>query len=83
MECLALSPTYIDEKGWTLGKTYGIKARFYWEQLWGTHWELREHIENLMRGGIHWELEGNKEKMKKKTPSPATPKLKRKKIKAL
>jgi len=24
---------------------------------WGTHWEPREHIENLM--GTHWELEWN------------------------
>jgi len=62
MECLALSPTYIDEKGWTLGKTYGIKARFYWEQLWGTHWELREHIENLMGGESIGNLKGTKKK---------------------
>jgi hypothetical protein len=39
-----------------LSKIYGIKARCYWESL-------GEHIENLM--GIHWELEGNKGKMKK------------------
>jgi hypothetical protein len=31
MECLSLWPTYIGEKGRTLGKTYGIKARCYWE----------------------------------------------------
>jgi hypothetical protein len=48
MECRPLWPTYIDEKGRTLGKTYGIKARCYWEHPWGTHWE---HIENLM--GTH------------------------------
>jgi len=46
----------------------GIKARCYWEHPWGTHWEPKEHIENLM--GTHWELEGggghvrNKGKMK-------------------
>jgi hypothetical protein len=40
MECLLLWPTYIGEKGRTLGKTYGIKARCYWEHPWGTHWEL-------------------------------------------
>jgi hypothetical protein len=50
-------PTYIGEKGRTLGKTYAIKARFYCEQPWGTHWELKEHIENLM--GTHWELAMN------------------------
>jgi len=49
MQCLPLWPTYIGEKGRTLGKTYGIKAKCYWEHLWGTHWEPREHIENLMR----------------------------------
>jgi hypothetical protein len=27
MECLSLSPSYIGEKGRTLGKTYGIIAR--------------------------------------------------------
>jgi len=39
IECLPLWPTYIGEKGRTLGKTYGIKARCYWEHPWGTHWE--------------------------------------------
>jgi hypothetical protein len=39
MECLPLWPTYIGEKGRTLGKTYGIKAR--------CHWEPKEHIGNL------------------------------------
>jgi len=28
-----------------------------WRTCWGTHWELGEHIENLM--GTHWELEGH------------------------
>jgi hypothetical protein len=31
MECLPLWPTYIGEKGRTLGKTYEIKASCYWE----------------------------------------------------
>jgi len=47
MKCLPLWPTYIGEKGRTLGKTYGIKARCYWEHPWETHWEPREHVENL------------------------------------
>jgi hypothetical protein len=49
------------EKGRTLSKTYGIKARCYWEHPWGTHWE---HLWNLM--GTWREHVGNKEKMKKK-----------------
>jgi hypothetical protein len=53
----ALWPTYIGEKGRTLGKTYGIEVRCYWEHLWRTHWEFMEHVENVM--GTHWELEGN------------------------
>jgi hypothetical protein len=40
----ALWPSYIGEKARTLGKTYGIKARCYWEHPWGTN---REHFENL------------------------------------
>jgi hypothetical protein len=28
-----LWPTYVDEKGRTLGRTYGIKARCYWEHI--------------------------------------------------
>jgi hypothetical protein len=57
---LFLWPMYIGEKGRTLGKTYGIKARCYWEHPWGTHWEPKEHIENLK--GTCWELPnvGNK-----------------------
>jgi hypothetical protein len=54
----SFGPTYMGEKGRTLGKTYGIKVRCYWEHLWGTqHWEPREHIGNLVR--THWKLEGN------------------------
>jgi hypothetical protein len=42
MECLPLWPTYLGDKWRTLGKTYGIKARFYWEHPWETHWEQRK-----------------------------------------
>jgi len=40
---LPLWPTYIG-KGRPLGKTYGIKARCYWEHHWGTHWELEGNM---------------------------------------
>jgi hypothetical protein len=59
MKCLPLWPTYIGEKGRTLGKTYWIKAWCYWE-----------HIGNLM--GTHSEFERNKGKMKK-SPPPQPP----------
>jgi hypothetical protein len=66
------------EKGRTLGKTYGIKARCYWEHLWGTHWEPRKYWERIgNQKGTCWEG-----KMKKILPSPH-PKLRRKKFKAL
>jgi hypothetical protein len=61
MECLSLWPSYIGEKGRTLGKTYGIKGRCYWEHPWGTHWELTEHIGNLM--GTCWEQRKNEKKI--------------------
>jgi hypothetical protein len=77
MECLPLWPTYIGEKGRTLGKTYGIKARCYWEHLWRTHCEPVEHVENVM--GTHWELERNMLGTKVKRKRSPTPKLKRKK----
>ncbi len=68
----ALWPSHIGEKWRTLGRTYGIKARCYWEHPWGTHWELtgpwKEHI-------------GKKKEKWKKSPPP--PKLKGKIIKAL
>jgi hypothetical protein len=48
IECIPLWPTYIGEKGRTLGKTYGIKVRCYWEHPWGTHWDPREHIGNAL-----------------------------------
>jgi hypothetical protein len=47
MECLPIWPTYIGEKGRTLGKTYGIKMRYY----------LGTPLGNSL--GTHWELEGN------------------------
>jgi hypothetical protein len=43
--CFPLWPTYMGEKGRTLGKTYGIKAMCYWEpngNLKGTCWEQRK-----------------------------------------
>jgi len=70
---LSLWPTYIGEKGRTLGKTYGIKARCYWEHPWGTHLEPREHIENLMR--THWELRGTCWEQRKNEKPSAPPKL--------
>jgi len=33
MECLPLWPTCIGETGRTLNKTYGTKARCYWEHI--------------------------------------------------
>jgi hypothetical protein len=64
--------TYVGKKGRTLGKTYGIEVRCYWEHPWGTHWGPKEHIENLM--GTHWKLErnmlGTKEKWKKSSFPP-------------
>jgi len=44
------TPIYIEVlRGRTLGKTYGVKGRCYWEHPWGTHWEPTEQIENLVR----------------------------------
>jgi hypothetical protein len=37
MEFVPLWPTYLGEKGRTLGKTYGIKVRCYWEHPWRTN----------------------------------------------
>jgi hypothetical protein len=42
MKSLPLRPTYIGEKGRTLGKTFGIQVRCCWEHignLKGTYWE--------------------------------------------
>jgi hypothetical protein len=61
IECHLLWPTYIGEKGRTLGKMYGIKARCYWEHL-------GEHIGNLQ--GTGREHVGNKGKMKRILPNP-------------
>jgi hypothetical protein len=41
MEYIPLWPTYIGEKGRTLGKTYGIKMRCYWDKF-------GEHIGNIL-----------------------------------
>jgi hypothetical protein len=68
MECLALWPSYIGEKGRTLGKSYGIKVRCYWEHPW----ELEGNIE-----GTCWEQRKNE-----KTPLP-TQNLKGKKSRHL
>jgi hypothetical protein len=52
MNCLPLWPSYIGEKGRTLGKKYGIKVRSYWEpweldgNLKGTCWEQRKNEKN-------------------------------------
>jgi len=43
MECLPLW------EGEDFGQAYGIQARCYWEHPWGTHGELREHIDNPLR----------------------------------
>jgi hypothetical protein len=53
-------------------------VRCYWEHPWGTHWEIREHIENLL--GTWKEHVENKGKMKKKIllPPPPTQNLKEK-----
>jgi hypothetical protein len=40
VKCLSLWPNYIGDKGKTMGKTYGIKTRCYWNTL-------EEHIGNL------------------------------------
>jgi hypothetical protein len=60
LKCLSLRPKYTGEKGRTLGKTYGINARCYWEHPWGAHWEPLEHIGNSLGN-----LKGTKKKEKK------------------
>ncbi len=64
MECLPLWPTYIGEKGRTLGKTYEIKARCYWEQPWGAHWEPDGNTLGPRRG-TRWEHPTQNSKEKK------------------
>ncbi len=61
-KCLALWPSYIGEKGRTLGNTYGIKAKML--TIGNT---LGEHIGNSLATGR--EQVRNKGK-KKKNPSP-------------
>jgi hypothetical protein len=48
VQCFPLWPSDIGQKGRTLGKTYGIKARCYWEHSGGTHGEPWEHILDLL-----------------------------------
>ncbi len=43
MECLPLWPMSVGEKGRTLGKTYGIKVRYYWEHV-GNKWKLKNSL---------------------------------------
>jgi hypothetical protein len=62
-----LWPTYISERRTTIVKASGINR----EVLWRTHWELGEHIGNLM--GTHWELEGNMLGTKEKNLLPYCP----------
>jgi hypothetical protein len=76
MKYLSLWPSHIGEKRRTLGKTYGIKAKCYWEHPWGTHWEPSEHIENLK--GTCWEK--NKKKKYYPTLPPPPPKTNWKQI---
>jgi hypothetical protein len=44
-------------RGGLWAKHRGLKARYYWEHPWGTHWELKEHIGNMMgtQKGTDWE----------------------------
>jgi hypothetical protein len=53
MDSLPLWLNYISERGRILGKTYGIKARCYWEHPWRTHWEPNKNpleLEGYMLG---------------------------------
>jgi hypothetical protein len=52
-----LWPNYIGERRTTFAKSIWDKNDMLWRTCWGTHWELGEHIENLM--GTHWELKRN------------------------
>jgi hypothetical protein len=72
MECFPSRPTYIGEKGRTLGITYVVKARCYLEHPWETHWEP---IENLK--GTCWEQRKNE---KNSPPFPPPQNLKEKKL---
>jgi hypothetical protein len=81
----ALWLTYIGERRQHL-PNHGIKVRCYGEHVGGTHWDLGEHIENLM--GTHGELKGNMlgtnwELGKNETKSLPPPNLKGKKARHL
>jgi hypothetical protein len=60
MECLPFRPSYIGEKGRTLGKHMGLKQRAIGNML-------KEHIGNPL--GNWWEHVGNKEKINQGTLS--------------
>jgi hypothetical protein len=44
IKCLPIWPTYVEEKGRTLDKRYGIKVRCYWEHPSGTRRELEGNM---------------------------------------
>jgi hypothetical protein len=70
MDYLPLWPNYISEKGRTLGKTYGINAKCYWEPN-GNPLELEGY---MLGTNENWKYSS--------PPSPLCPKLKKIKIKA-
>jgi lambda repressor-like predicted transcriptional regulator len=51
-----LTSYYTGERRTTFAKAHGIKIEVLWRTRWGTHWELKEHINSLK--GTHWELKG-------------------------
>jgi hypothetical protein len=53
----ALWPTYVGEKEDNICQNIWDKSEVLWRTCWGTHWELGEYIENLMR--TPWELKRN------------------------
>jgi hypothetical protein len=57
-----------------LGKTYGIKARCYWEHLLRTHGELERNIEGT--------CQEQRKNEKNPPPTSTTQNLKEKKIEA-
>jgi len=63
------------KRGGLWAKPMGLKGGAIGNTLRGTHWELKEHIENLME--TNWELVGNmlgtKEKTRSWTESNSTP----------
>jgi len=52
-----LWPGYIGEKENTICQSIWDKSEVLRRACWGTHWELGEHIGNLM--GTNWKLKGN------------------------